>query len=174
MRSHVHSGFCLRLPVPGRGDVEREDLQALQAFFRQGRSDGGSFDAGIDLALRRILASPKFIFRVERDPVDVPPGGVYRLPGPALASRLSFFLWSTAPDDPLLDLAEKGQLRAPATLEQQVRRMLADPRSHALIDNFLAQWLQLRNLKNKQPNSRVPDLDDNLREALRTEMEFRV
>ena len=129
--------------------------------------------AGIDLALRRLLASPKFIFRVERDPADVPAGGVYRLGNPALASRLSFFLWSTPPDEELLDLAEKGRLSTPATLERQVRRMLADARSQALIDNFLAQWLQLRNLKGKQPNSHeFPDFDDNLRDALQTEIEM--
>ena len=156
-----------------RGDVTRDDTQAVLAFFKQGRSDGGSFDAGIDLALRRILASPKFIFRVERDPADVQVGSAYRLGGPALGARLSFFLWSTAPDDELLDLAEKGRLSNAATLERQVRRMLADPRSHALIDNFLAQWLQLRNLKAKQPNSHeFPDFDDNLRVALQTEVEM--
>ena len=156
-----------------RGDVTREDSQALLAFFKQGRADGGSFDAGIDLALRRLLSSPKFIFRVERDPADVPAGGVYRLGNPALASRLSFFLWSTPPDEELLDLAEKGRLSTPATLERQVRRLLADARSQALIDNFLAQWLQLRNLKGKQPNSHeFPDFDDNLRDALHTEIEM--
>ena len=156
-----------------RGDVTREDSQALLAFFKQGRADGGSFDAGIDLALRRLLSSPKFIFRVERDPADVPTGGAYRLGNPALASRLSFFLWSTPPDEELLDLAEKGRLSTPATLERQVRRLLADARSHALIDNFLAQWLQLRNLKGKQPNSHeFPDFDDNLRDALHTEIEM--
>ena len=156
-----------------RGDVTREDSQALLAFFKQGRADGGSFDAGIDLALRRLLSSPKFIFRVERDPADVPAGGVYRLGNPALASRLSFFLWSTPPDEELLDLAEKGRLSTPATLERQVRRMLADSKSHALIDNFLAQWLQLRNLRGKQPNSHeFPDFDDNLRDALQTEIEM--
>jgi hypothetical protein len=156
-----------------RGDVTREDSQAVMAFFKQGRSDGGSFEAGIDLALRRILASPKFIFRVERDPASVAVGGAYRLGDPALAARLSFFLWSTAPDDELLDLAEKGRLSNPATLERQVRRMLADAKSRALIDNFLAQWLQLRNLKAKQPNSHeFPDFDDNLRVALQTEVEM--
>ena len=156
-----------------RADVTREDSQALMAFFKQGRIDGGSFESGIDLALRRLLASPKFIFRVERDPAEVPAGGVYRLGNPALAARLSFFLWSTAPDDELLDLAEKGRLSNAATLERQVRRMLGDPKSHALIDNFLAQWLQLRNLKSKQPNSHeFPDFDDNLREALQTEVEM--
>jgi mono/diheme cytochrome c family protein len=156
-----------------RGDVTRDDTQAVMAFFEQGRSDEGSFDGGIDLALRRILASPKFIFRVERDPANVSVGGVYRLGEPALAARLSFFLWSTAPDDELLDLAEKGRLSNASTIERQVRRMLADPKSRALTDNFLAQWLQLRNLKAKQPNSHeFPDFDDNLRVALQTEVEM--
>jgi mono/diheme cytochrome c family protein len=156
-----------------RGEVTREDMQALVAFFKQGRSDGGSFESGIDLALRRLLASPKFIFRVERDPADVPAGGVYRLGHLAVASRLSFFLWSAPPDEELLDLAEKGRLSNAATLERQVRRMLGDPKSRALIDNFLAQWLQLRNLKSKQPNSHeFPDFDDNLRAALQTEVEM--
>ena len=155
-----------------RGDVARGDIQELQAFFKQGRTDGGSFESGIDLGLRRMLVSPKFIFRVERDPGEVAAGGVYRLSNLAIASRLSFFLWSTAPDEELLDLAEKGRLDA-ATLDRQVRRMLADPRSQALIDNFLAQWLQLRNLKGKQPNSHeFPDFDDNLRVALQTETEL--
>jgi mono/diheme cytochrome c family protein len=156
-----------------RGEVTREDMQALVAFFKQGRSDGGSFESGIDLALRRLLASPKFIFRVERDPADVPAGGVYRLGHLAVASRLSFFLWSAPPDEELLDLAEKGRLSNAATLERQVRRMLGDSKSRALIDNFLAQWLQLRNLKSKQPNSHeFPDFDDNLRAALQTEVEM--
>jgi mono/diheme cytochrome c family protein len=156
-----------------RGDVTRDDTQAVMAFFKQGRSDEGSFDGGIDLALRRILASPKFIFRVERDPANVSVGGVYRLGDPALAARLSFFLWSTAPDDELLDLAEKGRLSNASTIERQVRRMLADSKSRALTDNFLAQWLQLRNLKAKQPNSHeFPDFDDNLRVALQTEVEM--
>jgi len=156
-----------------RGDVTREDLQALLAFFRQGRADGGGFEAGIDLALRRLLTSPKFIFRVERDPADVPEGGVYRLGGPALAARLSFFLWSTLPDEELLALAESGRLADPATLERQVRRMLADAKSRALVDNFVGQWLQLRNLASRQPNSHeFPDFDDNLRTALRTEVEM--
>jgi mono/diheme cytochrome c family protein len=156
-----------------RGDVSREDLQALQQFFRQGRADGGTFDSGIDLALRRMLVSPKFIFRVERDPVDVAAGGTYQLSDLALASRLSFFLWSAPPDEELLDLAEKGRLKTPPILERQVKRMLGDPRSEALIDNFLAQWLQLRNLKGKQPNSHeFPDFDDNLRAALQREVEL--
>jgi len=148
-------------------------MRGLQDFFQQGRREGGNFDAGIGLALRRILASPKFIFRVERDPADGAPGAAYRLSDLELASRLSFFLWSSIPDDRLLDLAAQDRLRNPGVMEQQVRRMLADPKSRALVDNFEAQWLQLRNLKNKQPNSHeFPDFDDNLRQALQTELEM--
>ena len=156
-----------------RGDVAREDLPTLMEFYQRGRREGGSFDAGIDLALRRVLASPKFLVRVERDPATVAAGTAYRLSDLEVASRLSFFLWSTIPDDTLLDIASKGGLRTPASLDQQVRRMLADPKSQALVDNFLSQWLQLRNLKTKQPNSHeFPDFDDNLRRALETETEL--
>ena len=156
-----------------RGDVVKEDLQTLQQFYQRGRREGGSFSAGIDLALRRILASPKFLVRVERDPASVAAGATYRLSDLEIASRLSFFLWSSIPDDVLLDVASKGGLKTPAVLEQQVRRMLADPKSQALVDNFVGQWLQLRNLKTKQPNSHeFPDFDDNLRTALGTEAEL--
>ena len=156
-----------------RGDVAKEDLQTLQEFFQRGRRDGGSFDAGIDLALRRLLASPKFLVRVERDPASVAAGAPYRLSDLEIASRLSFFLWSSIPDDTLLDVASKGGLSTAAGLDQQVRRMLADPKSQALVDNFVGQWLQLRNLRTKQPNSHeFPDFDDNLRQALGTEVEL--
>jgi mono/diheme cytochrome c family protein len=156
-----------------RGNVVKADLDVLREFYDQGRGDGGSFDAGISLAVRRLLASPKFIFRVERDPADVLAGGAYKLTDLELASRLSFFLWSSIPDDELLDLATRGRLQTPSVLEQQVRRMLADPKSQSLVDNFVGQWLQLRNLRNKQPNSHeFPDFDDNLRTALQTEVEM--
>src|SRR5688572_23717855 len=156
-----------------RADVSERDLATLMDFFRQGRRDGGSFDSGIDLALRRVLASPKFIFRTEQDPAGVPAGAAYRVSDADLASRLSFFLWSSVPDDELLDAASRRTLRGAATLERQVRRMLADRKAVSLIDNFLGQWLQLRNLKGKQPNSHeFPDFDDNLRQALHTEMEL--
>jgi mono/diheme cytochrome c family protein len=156
-----------------RGDVAKEDVPTLMEFYQRGRRDGGSFDGGIELALRRLLASPKFLVRVERDPATVPAGGAYRLSDLELASRLSFFLWSSIPDDTLLDVASKGGLKSPAGLEQQVRRMLADPKSQAFIDNFAGQWLQLRNLKTKQPNSHeFPDFDDNLRTSLGTEAEL--
>ena len=156
-----------------RADVAEGDLATLMDFFRRGRQDGGSFESGIDLALRRVLASPKFIFRTERDPAGTVPGAAYRVPDFDLASRLSFFVWSSIPDDELLDAAARATLQRPATFERQVRRMLADPRAQSLIDNFLGQWLQLRNLKSKQPNSHeFPDFDDNLRQSLETEMEL--
>jgi mono/diheme cytochrome c family protein len=156
-----------------RGDVTAADTDALLTFFRRGRQDGGRFEAGLDLALRRMLASPKFVFRVERDPQGAAPGRPYQLRDLELASRLSFFLWSTVPDDELLDLAAAGRLSQPATLERQVRRMLASPKAQAIADNFGGQWLQLRNLRNKQPNSHeYPDFDDNLRVALQTETEM--
>jgi mono/diheme cytochrome c family protein len=156
-----------------RGEFTADDQKVLLDFFRRGRADGRTFEAGIDLALRRLLASPKFVFRVERDPAGVAPGAVYALNDLELASRLSFFLWSSLPDDELLTLASRGRLHDAATLERQVRRMLADPKAQALVDNFVGQWLQLRNLRNKQPNSHeFPDFDDNLRRALGTELEM--
>jgi len=156
-----------------RGEVGDADLEALDVFFRRGREDGGTFEAGIALALRRLLASPKFIFRVEHEPGTVAPGAAYALDDREIASRLSFFLWSSIPDDELLDLADAGRLGDPDVLDAQVRRMLADPKSQSLVDNFLGQWLQLRNLDNKQPNSHAfPDFDDNLRQALRREVEL--
>ena len=156
-----------------RGDYTSDDQTVLLDFFRRGRADGKSFESGIDLALRRLLASPKFVFRVEPDPATVAAGAVYALNDSQLASRLSFFLWSSIPDDELLALASRNRLHEPATLERQVRRMLADAKAQALVDNFVGQWLQLRNLRNKQPNSHeFPDFDDNLRRALDTELEM--
>jgi len=156
-----------------RGDVAKDDVPTLMEFYQRGRRDGGTFDSGIDLALRRLLASPKFLVRVERDPAAVPAGTAYRLSDLEIASRLSFFLWSSIPDDTLLDVASKGGLKSAAGLDQQVRRMLADAKSQAFIDNFVGQWLQLRNLKTKQPNSHeFPDFDDNLRQSLGTEAEM--
>src|SRR4030095_1487436 len=121
--------------------------------------------------LQRILASPKFVFHVESEPTAAPAkGGIYRIGDLELASRLSFFIWSTIPDDELLQAASKGLLRTPAGLERQVRRMLADKKAEALATNFAAQWLYLRNLKNMQPLSEeFPDFDDNLREAFEQE-----
>ncbi len=148
------------------------DVQPLLSLYRAGRNEGG-FEAGIELALQRILAGPEFLFRVERDSENVPPDTAYPISDLELASRLSFFLWSSIPDDPLLDLAEAGILKDPAVLEQQVRRMLADYRSSALVDNFAGQWLYLRNLRSWKPSLReFPDFDGELRQALRQETEL--
>jgi mono/diheme cytochrome c family protein len=152
-----------------RGDLTDVDQQRLFAFYQDGRRKG-NFERGIQKALQRILASPKFAFHLERDPAGVAPGTVYRISDLELASRLSFFLWSSIPDDQLIDRAREGRLHTPAVLEQQVRRMLADPRAEALTTNFAGQWLYLRNLKNMQPNSeQFPDFDDNLRQAFERE-----
>ena len=159
-----------------RGDVTGDDVRVLLDFYKRGRAESKTFDGGIDMALRRMLASPKFLLRVERDPAGVKPGGVYQLSDLELASRLSFFLWSSIPDDPLLDVATKGHLRKPEVLDAEVRRMLADPKSEALVTNFAGQWLHLRNLRNKVPNSfQFPDFDDDLRRAMvrETELFFR-
>jgi Protein of unknown function (DUF1592)/Protein of unknown function (DUF1588)/Protein of unknown function (DUF1585) len=132
-------------------------------FFENGRKEGG-FEQGIQFALERILASPKFLFRSE---------GTSELSGLDLASRVSFLLWSSVPDDRLIELGAANRLSDPATLEGEVRRMLADPREHALVSNFAGQWLQLRNLRNVQPNTdRFPDFDDNLRQGFRQETEM--
>jgi hypothetical protein len=150
------------------------DMENALGFFAAGRRDG-SFDDGIQAALQYILASPNFVFRVERDPAGARPGTAYRLSGLELASRLSFFLWSAPPDDELLTAAIAGQLEHAADRERQVRRMLADPRAHALVTNFAGQWLQLRNVRTVLPNSEVfPDFDDNLRQALLRETEMLV
>jgi hypothetical protein len=125
------------------------------------------------MALSAILVSPQFLFRVERDPAGAPPDTAYRISDLELASRLSFFLWSSIPDDELLDQAISGRLHEPAVLERQVRRMLADSRSQALVSNFAAQWLHLRNLDAITPDMRLfPDFDDNLRRAFRRETEL--
>jgi len=155
-----------------RGQVSDSDLRTLLAFYDQGKRDGG-FEGGIELALERILASPKFLFRTERDPLDARAGQTYRLDDYELASRLSFFLWSSIPDDELLRLASQGKLKNPAVFDQQVRRMLVDPKAQALVANFAGQWLQLRNLRNVQPNTDLfPNFDDNLRESFRRETEL--
>ncbi|MBI2150839.1 MAG: DUF1592 domain-containing protein, partial [Acidobacteria bacterium] len=152
-----------------RGDVTGADLQRLMNFYQSGQRAGG-FERGIQKALQRILASPKFVFHVETQPAAVAPGGIYRISDLELASRLSFFLWSSIPDDELLQVAAKNMLHTPAVLDRQVRRMLADAKASALATNFAAQWLYLRNLKNMQPNSEeFPDFDDNLRQAFEQE-----
>ncbi len=155
-----------------RRPVTDEDLQALLGLYEIGRSDGG-FEAGIQLALQRILAGPEFLFRIERDPANIAPGSAYRISDIELASRLSFFLWSNIPDDELLSLAEQGKLKDPAVLDQQARRMLADSRSNTLISNFAGQWLSLRKMRLVSPDLSVfPDFDDNLREAFQKEAEL--
>jgi mono/diheme cytochrome c family protein len=155
-----------------RQPVSPGDLARTMEFYRTGRKEG-TFESGIQLALQRILASPKFVLRVERDPDGVPEGAAYRITDVELASRLSFFLWSSIPDEELLGLAERGQLREPAVLERQVRRMLRDARAEALVDNFAAQWLQLRNLQRVTPdNDLFPEFDDNLRQSFRREVEM--
>jgi hypothetical protein len=157
-----------------RRPVTDEDIHALVDFYKAGRSEG-NFETGVALALQRILVSPEFLFRIERDPANAVPGAAYRITDLELASRLSFFLWSSIPDEELLSLAERGRLQDSATLERQVRRMLADSRSRALVDNFAAQWLSLRTLRAMSPDPNAfPDFDDNLREALRQETELLV
>jgi hypothetical protein len=125
------------------------------------------------MALERLLADPEFVYRRETEPANVAPGKSYRISDLALASRLSFFLWSTVPDEQLITLAAQGRLKDPAVLEQQVRRMLADPRSEALVDNFTGQWLNVRGMQAAEPVVNVfPDFDDNLRQAFRRETEL--
>ena len=155
-----------RRPV---GDAE---VNMLMNFYRAGLSDG-SFDDGIQLALERLLISPDFLFRVERDPANIEPDTNYQLTSIELASRLSFFLWSSIPDIELLDSAKNGTLQNPQVLEQQTRRMLADPRSKALVQNFAGQWLYLRNLRSLVPDAvEFPEFDENLRDAFRQESEL--
>jgi mono/diheme cytochrome c family protein len=154
-----------------RGMVTPTDLQRLMEFYQAGKKT--TFEKGLQTALDRIIASPKFIFRTEKDPIGAAAGTVYRISDYELASRLSFFLWSSIPDDQLLQAARLDTLHTPAVLNQQVKRMLADPKSEALIANFAGQWLYLRNLKNFQPNSNeFPDFDDNLRNSLQRETEL--
>ena len=149
------------------------DLAVILSFYEAGRSEGGSFDDGIEAALQRILADPEFIFRGEREPADAAAGEPYRLTDLELASRLSFFLWSSIPDDELIDVAAAGRLRDPAVLQQQVRRMLADPKSEALVRNFTGQWLSVRGLQTVDPVVTLfPDFDDNLRSAFQREVEL--
>jgi hypothetical protein len=155
-----------------RRPVTDKDLEAPLAFFEKARAEGG-FDAGIEMALRAILASTEFLFRIERDPANAAPGTNYPVSDLELASRLSFFLWSSMPDEELLQIAERGGLHDRAALEHQVQRMLADPRADALVTNFAGQWLYLRNLAAQSPDARLfPDFDDNLRQAFKQETEL--
>ena len=155
-----------------RRSVTDADLDLLVPFYEEGRAEGG-FDRGIQRALERLLVSPEFLYRIERDPEGVDPGASYRVGDLELASRLSFFLWSSIPDDELLDRAIDGTLSAPAVLEAQVQRMLADRRSRALVDNFAEQWLYLRDVEAKEPDPGFfPGFDENLRRAFQRETQL--
>jgi len=155
-----------------RRPVTDADVNGPFELYRKAKTDGG-FEAGIEMALSAVLVSPQFLFRVEQDPAGIPPSTPYRIGDLELASRLSFFLWSSIPDDELLNAAAAGMLHQPAVLEREVRRMLADARSESLVTNFAEQWLHLRNLDSITPDMRLfPDFDDNLRQAFRHETEL--
>ncbi len=155
-----------------RRPVTPGDMDTLLTFYAEGHSEGG-FEAGIQFALERILVSPSFLFRVELQPTGIVAGEAFELTDIELASRLAFFLWSSIPDEELLQIAERGELRNPGVLEGQVRRMLADARSESLVDNFATQWLYLRNMEAVTPDVNIfPDFDGNLREAMRRETEL--
>jgi mono/diheme cytochrome c family protein len=155
-----------------RGPISDAQMETLLSFFQQGKNEGG-FDIGVEYVVTRILASPEFLFRFERDPATAKPDVPYRISDLELASRLAFFLWSSIPDEQLLTLANQGKLKDPAVLDQQVRRMMSDPRADALITNFVGQWLYLRNLKDIHPDqNQFPDFDEDLRIAMRRETEL--
>ncbi len=155
-----------------RRPVTDEDVTILHDFYTQGRRQG-SFDAGIQRALESLLVDPEFLFRIERDPADVAPGTAYRIGDLELASRLSFFLWASIPDDELLDAAAAGRLSEPGVLEQQVRRMLGDQRAETLVSSFAGQWLHLRRMRSVAPDvNAFPGFDENLREAFVRETEL--
>ena len=155
-----------------RRPVTRDDMALLMAVYDQDAAEGG-FEAGIEAALQALLVSPDFLYRVAHDPPGLPAGASYRIPALELASRLSFFLWSSIPDDALLESAERGELNDPTELDRQVRRMLADPRAAALVENFAGQWLLLRNLAAHRPDLPLfPNFDDSLRQAMRRETEL--
>jgi len=158
-----------------RRPVTDADVQGAFDLYKKAKREAATdkFDAGIEMALSGVLVSPEFLFRVEQDPPAAAPNTPYRITDLQLASRLSFFLWSSVPDEELLDTAAAGKLHEPAVLERQVRRMLADARSRALVTNFAEQWLHLRNLDSITPDMRLfPDFDDNLRQAFRQETEL--
>jgi hypothetical protein len=156
-----------------RRPITAADLRILMPFYTAGRGEDGTFESGIAAALQRILADPEFIYRGEAEPAAVRAGQAYPISDLALASRLSFFLWSSIPDDQLITVAAQGRLRQPAVLERQVRRMLADPKSDALVRNFTGQWLGVRSLAASEPVVNLfPDFDDNLREAYEKEIEL--
>jgi hypothetical protein len=155
-----------------RRPVADADLGDLMPFYQRGRAER-DFDLGIQKAIERLLVSSQFLFRIERPSPDAAPGSLYRISDVELASRLSFFVWSSIPDDELLDLAAAGRLSNPDVLAQQVRRMVSDPRSESLVTNFAAQWLYLRDLESKTPDEILfPDFDETLRDALRRETDL--
>src|SRR5688572_5184597 len=155
-----------------RRPVNESDIRDLLPFYERGRKEGG-FDLGIQKALERLLVSSQFLFRIEREPTGVAAGTAYRVSDLELAARLSFFIWSSIPDDELLDAAAAGRLKDPRVLEQQVRRMLADPRSASLVTNFAAQWLYLRDISAKLPDEILfADFDETLRSAMQRETEL--
>jgi mono/diheme cytochrome c family protein len=152
-----------------RRPATERDIQTLLGFYRTGRAEDG-FDTGIQRGIERILAAPSFLFRIERDPAGAPAGSTYRLNDLDLASRLSFFLWSSIPDDELRDAAVRGALNDPGALERQVQRMLRDPRSKALVDNFASRWLELNKIPGVVPDTELyPEFDENLRDAMEQE-----
>jgi len=164
--------FSRLMRLAYRRPVAESDFAAPMKFYSEARKSG-DFESGIEMGLRSVLVSPEFLFRVERDPAGLPANTAYRVNDLELASRLSFFLWSSIPDEELLAAAERGDLRKPETLEKQVSRMLADRRSRALVTNFAEQWLYLRNLASMTPDMRLfPDFDENLRQAFREETEL--
>jgi hypothetical protein len=152
-----------------RRPATEDEVATLMTFYEKGRASG-DFEVGVQQALARILVAPAFLYRAETEPAGTKPGAAYRLSSVDLASRLSFFLWSSIPDDELLDVASKGTLRDPKVLQQQVKRMLADPKSTALTNNFAGQWLFLRDLAHVQTSA--TNFDDNLRQSFRTETEM--
>lgn len=156
-----------------RRPAEDADVDEIMEFFLAGREEGGSFDTGIEAALQRILTDPEFIYRSEIEPADVAPGSPYRISDLELASRLSFFLWSSIPDDELVRVASEDRLHDPEVLEQQVERMIADARSDAFIKNFTGQWLNVRGMQASEPVVDLfPNFDSTLREAFRREIEL--
>jgi hypothetical protein len=173
--SEADEGPCARkilaalAPRAYRQPATDADLETLLRFYEDGRKHGG-FEAGIRQALARILVGPRFVFRYESDPENVAPAIAHRITDLELASRLSFFLWSSIPDDELLAVASQGKLHDPVTLERETRRMLADPRSESLVTNFGGQWLYLRELKNQRPESK--EFNENLRDAFKRETEL--
>jgi hypothetical protein len=153
-----------------RAPMTVAELEPVMAFYEQGRQQGGNFEAGIQQALSRVLIDPRFLFRFEEEPADVAPGEAYRISDLELATRLSFFLWSSVPDNELLDLAARNELSDGNVLREQVLRMLTDPKAQALVDNFAGQWLHLRELGGVTPED--SDFDENLRQSFVEETEL--